>query len=193
MARPAFKRVWTRIVPKSIERSTYVFASCLVTIILMWQWQGIDTVVWHVQIPQLRTLMWALFVAGWLAVPTVTMLLNHFDLFGLRQVWLHLRGKEYQSLAFRVPSAYKHVRHPLYLGWALAFWAIPTMTVGHLLFAGVLTLYMAGAAVIEERDLIAHFGAQYREYRRRVPMFVPRFGKIAEQEPASEIHVPVEA
>jgi protein-S-isoprenylcysteine O-methyltransferase Ste14 len=88
---------------------------------------------------------------------------------------------------------YKHVRHPLYLGWAIAFWAIPTMTVGHLLFAGVLTLYMAGAAVIEERDLIVHFGEQYREYRRRVPMFVPRFGKIAEQEPPSEIHVPVEA
>lgn len=189
MARPGFKQLWTRIVPKPIERSTYVLASCLVTIILMWQWQGIDTIVWHVQIPQARKLMWMLFAAGWLAVPMVTLLLNHFDLFGLRQVWLYLRGKEYASLPFRVPLIYNHVRHPLYLGWALAFWAIPTMTVGHLLFAGVLTLYMAGAAVIEERDLIAHFGDQYREYRRRVPMFVPGFGRI-DEESGTEIPLP---
>jgi protein-S-isoprenylcysteine O-methyltransferase Ste14 len=189
MARPAFKRLWTRIVPKPIERSTYVLASCVVTIILMGQWQGIDAIVWHVQIPQARQLLWGLFAVGWLAVPTVTLLLNHFDLFGLRQVWLHLRGKEYEPLPFRVPLLYKHVRHPLYLGWVLAFWAIPTMTVGHLLFAGVLTLYMVGAAVIEERDLIAHFGEPYREYRRRVPMFVPEFGKI-DEENESAISIP---
>jgi protein-S-isoprenylcysteine O-methyltransferase Ste14 len=101
-------------------------------------------------------------------------LINHFDLFGMRQVWLHLRGAEYTSLPFRTPLAYNHVRHPLYLGWALAFWATPTMTVGHLLFAVVLTGYMMAAAVFEERDLVAHFGHQYAEYRRRVPMFVPR-------------------
>ena len=102
-------------------------------------------------------------------------MIDHFDLFGTRQVWLHLKGREYESLPFRVPALYKNVRHPLYIGWALAFWAIPTMTVGHLLFAGVLTGYMGLAAVIEERDLVAHFGRQYQDYRRGVPMFVPRF------------------
>jgi methanethiol S-methyltransferase len=187
MARPAFKRLWTCIVPKPIERSTYVLASCLVTIVLMWQWQGIDRIAWDVQNPQLRMLMWGLFAAGWLLVPIVSLLINHFDLFGTRQVWLYLRGREYTPLEFRVPLFYKHVRHPLYLGWALAFWATPTMTVGHLMFAGVLTLYMVGAAVIEERDLISHFGEQYREYRRRVPMFVPRFGKMRESAPVPEI------
>lgn len=191
MARPVFKRYWTRIVPQPIERSTYVLASCLVTIVIMWQWQGIDHIVWDIQNSQLRAIMWSLFAAGWLAVPAVSLLINHFDLFGTRQVWLYLRGKEYQPLEFRVPLFYKHVRHPLYLGWALAFWAIPTMTVGHLLFAGVLTIYMGAAAIIEERDLIAHFGEQYREYRRRVPMFLPRFGKLtigdSIAEPASEL------
>jgi methanethiol S-methyltransferase len=183
MARPAFKQLWTRIVPKPIERSTYVLASCLVTIILMWQWQGITLIVWDVHTPQLRLLMWGLFTAGWLLVPLVSILINHFDLFGTRQVWLYLRGQEYKPLEFRVPLFYKYVRHPLYIGWALAFWATPTMTVGHLMFALVLTVYMAGAAVLEERDLIAYFGEQYREYRRRVPMFVPRFGKIIQTEP----------
>ena len=124
--------------------------------------------------PALRTAAWALFVAGWLAVPAVTYLINHFDLFGMRQVWLYLRGREYTSLPFRTPLAYKHVRHPLYLGWTLAFWATPTMTAGHLLFAVVMTGYMGVAAIFEERDLVAYFGEQYAAYRRRVPMFVPR-------------------
>lgn len=184
MARPAFKQRWTRIIPQPIERSTYVLASCLVTIVLMWQWQGIESIIWNVQNPHFRTLMWGLFTAGWLAVPAVSLLINHFDLFGTRQVWHYFRGQECEPLKFRVPSVYKNVRHPLYVGWALAFWAIPTMTIGHLLFAGVLTLYMAGAAMIEERDLIAHFGEQYREYRRCVPMFIPRFGKIKDPAPA---------
>ncbi len=175
MARPGFKRVWTRVVPHSIERSTYMLASNVALILLMWAWQGIDVAVWDVRQPVLRAAAWGLFAAGWLAVPAVTLLINHFDLFGMRQVWLHLRRAEYTSLPFRTPLAYNHVRHPLYLGWALAFWATPTMTVGHLLFAVVLTGYMIAAAVIEERDLVAHFGHQYAEYRRRVPMFVPRF------------------
>lgn len=175
MARPAFKRVWTRIVPRPIERSTYVLASCIVTIVLMWQWRTIDTLVWDVQQPLARGVLWVLFAAGWLAVPLISLLIDHLDLFGTRQVWLYFRGREYTSLPFRVPSAYRHVRHPLYLGWAMAFWATPTMTVGHLLFAGVLTAYMAAAATVEERDLIAHFGRQYVEYRRQVPMFVPQF------------------
>jgi protein-S-isoprenylcysteine O-methyltransferase Ste14 len=173
MARPAFKRIWTRLVPQPIERSTYVLASNLVTALLMWQWRGIDAVVWDIQQPAVRAAMWGLFAAGWLLVPFVTLLIDHFDLFGVRQVWLHLRGRPYESLPFRVPLFYKHVRHPLYVGWAIAFWATPTMTVGHLLFAAVLTGYMGLAAFFEERDLVAHFGQQYEDYRRRVPMFVP--------------------
>ncbi len=182
MARPAFKRFWTRIVPQAIERSTYVLASNAVTILLMAGWQGIDLTVWNVQDTRARTVLWILFAIGWLLVPTVTLLLNHFDLFGLRQVWLHLQGREYKSFEFRVPSFYKHVRHPLYVGWAMAFWMTPTMTVGHLMFASMMTIYMMGAALIEERDLIAHFGEQYREYRRRVPMFVPRIRNSAKME-----------
>ncbi len=175
MARPAFKRIWTGLVPKPIERSTYVLLSCLVLILMMWQWRGIDTVVWDVAQPVLRNLLWGLFALGWLLVPIVSLMIDHFDLFGMCEVWLYLKGREYEPLPFRVPALYKNVRHPLYVGWALAFWAIPTMTVGHLLFAGVLTGYMGLAAVIEEQDLVAHFGRQYQEYRRRVPMFVPRF------------------
>ncbi|MEX2318055.1 MAG: methanethiol S-methyltransferase [Pirellulales bacterium] len=174
MARPAFKRVWTRIVPQPIERSTYVLVSCAAVFLLIWQWRGIDTVVWDVQQPLFRGLLWGLFVAGWLLVPLVSLMINHFDLFGTRQVWLYLRGREYESLPFGVPLLYNRVRHPLYIGWGIAFWATPTMTVGHLLFAGVLSAYMGLAASIEERDLVAHFGKQYEDYRRRVPMFIPR-------------------
>jgi protein-S-isoprenylcysteine O-methyltransferase Ste14 len=174
MARPAFKRVWTRIIPEPIERSTYVLISCAVTVLLMWQWRGIDYLVWNAEQPVLRGLLWGLFAIGWLLVPFATLLINHFDLFGTRQVWLYLRGREYQSLPFRTPSLYRHMRHPLYVGWAISFWATPTMTAGHLLFAAVLTGYMGLAALIEERDLVAHFGHQYTEYRRRVPMFIPR-------------------
>jgi methanethiol S-methyltransferase len=175
MARPAFKRVWTRIIPEPIERSTYVLVSNVVTFILMWQWRGIDFVIWDAQPPVLRGFLWALFVIGWLLVPLTTLLINHFDLFGTRQVWLYFRGHEYQSLPFRVPSLYKHVRHPLYIGWMIAFWATPTMTAGHLLFAGVMTAYMVLASLVEERDLITYFGDQYEQYRRRVPAFVPQW------------------
>jgi len=179
MARPAFKRIWTRIVPKPIERSTYVLLSCAVLALLMWQWRGIDTVVWDIRQPILRAAMWGLFITGWLLVPAVTLLLNHFDLFGTRQVWLHLRGREYESLPFRVPLLYKLVRHPLYIGWTIAFWATPTMSMGHLLLAVLLTGYMGLAAIVEERDLVAHFGNQYKQYQRRVPMFVPRLGSTS--------------
>jgi protein-S-isoprenylcysteine O-methyltransferase Ste14 len=175
MARPAFKRYWTRIVPQPIERSTYVLISCLVTGLLVWQWRGIDTIVWDVHQPVLRTAIWVLFAAGWLLVPIVSLMIDHFDLFGTRQVWLYLRGRKYEASPFRVPMLYKHVRHPLYIGWAISFWATPTMTAGHLLFAGVLTAYMGLAAIVEERDLVAHFGHQYTLYRQRVPMFIPRW------------------
>lgn len=174
MARPAFKRLWTRVVPQPIERSTYVFASCAVTALLIWQWQPIELVIWDVRQPVARGLLWALFAFGWLMVPAVTMMIQHFDLFGTRQVWLYLKGRDYKSLPFRTPMLYSQIRHPLYVGWAIAFWATPTMTAGHALFAGGMTVYMLAAVVFEERDLVAHFGREYEEYRRRVPMFLPR-------------------
>jgi methanethiol S-methyltransferase len=179
MARPAFKQVWTRIIPKPIERSTYVLISCAVTILLMWQWRGIGEVVWNPQNSVLRAVLWILFAIGWLLVPLVSLMINHFDLFGTRQVWLYLRGREYEPLTFRVPMFYKYVRHPLYIGWATAFWATPTMTLGHLLFASVLTGYMGLAALLEERDLVDYFGDQYSTYRREVPMFVPPWNTTA--------------
>jgi protein-S-isoprenylcysteine O-methyltransferase Ste14 len=173
MARPAFKRVWTRIVPQPIERSTYVFASNAVTVLLMWQWRAIDLVVWDVRQPVGRGLLYGLFAVGCLMVPAVSLMIHHFDLFGTRQVWLYLRGREYTSLPFRTPLLYSRVRHPLYVGWAIFFWATPTMMAGHLLLAAGMTAYMLLAVVFEERDLIAYFGHQYEEYRRQVPMFVP--------------------
>jgi protein-S-isoprenylcysteine O-methyltransferase Ste14 len=140
----------------------------------MWQWRGMEGVVWHVEQPVARAAIWSLFAAGWLLVPSATMMIHHFDLFGMRQVWLHLRGRDYESLEFRTPLLYKHVRHPLYIGWMIFFWATPTMTVGHLLFASVLSGYMVLAVQFEERDLVAYFGEKYEAYRRQVPMFIPR-------------------
>ena len=175
MARPSFKQVWTRIVPQPLERSTYVYASCVVTILLMWQWRAVGPLVWDVQFPAGKLLLNGLFVAGWFMVPAVSLLINHFDLFGTRQVWLHLRGREYTSLPFRTPGLYARIRHPLYVGWMIAFWATPTMTLGHLVFAAGMTAYIFVAIFFEERNLISHFGQQYEEYRKRVPAFVPRF------------------
>jgi protein-S-isoprenylcysteine O-methyltransferase Ste14 len=151
--------------------------TCIVSGVMLVCWQPIDSKGWDMANSQGRMIMWALFTVGWLMVPAVSLMINHFDLFGTRQVWLHLRGREYTSLPFRVPMLYKYVPHSLYLGWALAFWATQTMTLGHLLFAGTLTLYMAIAAIIEERDLVAHYGATYRAYQRSVPKFIPRLGE----------------
>lgn len=173
MARPWFKQIWTRFVPQPIERSTYVLASCLVTILLMWQWRPIEQIVWRFEDGLGWWLMTLLFAAGWLGVPAVSMMINHFDLFGTRQVWLHLQGKEYEPLPFRTPFAYGYVRHPLYVGWACAFWATPTMTAGHALLAASLTAYMAIAAIFEERDLVVHFGAKYVRYCEQVPRYLP--------------------
>ena len=147
--------------------------SNVVVIFLMWQWRGLDTVVWNVTLPTARGLLWGLFATGWLLVPVVSLMISHFDLFGTRQVWLQLRGRSYTALAFRTPWLYSVVRHPLYIGWFLAFWATPTMTLGHLLLAGGMTLYIAIAVQFEERDLVAYFGNVYEKYRRRVPMFIP--------------------
>jgi len=173
MARPVFKRLWTKLVPEPIERSTYLLFSNLALIVLMWLWRPIDMVIWNVQQPAAWWLLTALFAAGVLLVPLVSLMINHFDLFGLRQVWLYWQGQEYTPLPFHAPLAYGWVRHPLYVAWAIFFWATPTMTLGHLLFASVLTGYMVLASKIEERDLVAHFGQQYEDYRRRVPAFVP--------------------
>lgn len=174
MARPAFKRWWTQFVPQHMERSMYVLIANLCVILMMWQWRPIEAVVWHVPGPVGRALMWTLFAAGWLLVPLASLMINHFDLFGTRQVWLHLRQEAYTHLPFRTPWLYSLVRHPLYVGWMIAFWVTPTMTVGHLMFACVLTAYMLIAIPIEERDLVAAYGEQYEEYRRRVPALIPR-------------------
>jgi methanethiol S-methyltransferase len=172
MARPWFKRVLTRFVPQAAERSTYTLASSLALILLFWQWSPLGGVVWDVQNPTARVLLYGGFVFGFLLVLVVTFLINHFDLFGLRQVWLYLLGREYKSLTFVTPGPYRLVRHPLYVGWLFAFWSTPTMTLTHLLFAVVTTAYIFVAIQFEERDLVdAH--PQYAEYRRRVPMMIP--------------------
>jgi protein-S-isoprenylcysteine O-methyltransferase Ste14 len=191
MARPAFKQVWTRYIPRPIERSTYVLVSCLMTALLIWQWRPIPTVIWQAESAAAWWLGMSLFAAGWLMVPVVSLMINHFDLFGTRQVWLHWQGRDYTPLPFKTPLAYGWVRHPLYIGWALAFWATPTMTLGHLLFAGVLTAYMGIAAIIEERDLVDLYGHHYENYRRRVPMFLPglRIGRSAPESQPNEASV----
>jgi protein-S-isoprenylcysteine O-methyltransferase Ste14 len=174
MARPGFKKVWTRIIPTAVERSIYVLIANLSMILLLWQWRPITAIVWDVPGPVGRALMWTLFAAGWLLVPLASLMISHFDLFGTRQVWLNFRRQAYEYLPFHTPMLYKLVRHPLYVGWMIAFWATPTMTAGHLLFAAVLTVYMLVAIPLEERDLVNVFGEKYEEYRRRVPALVPR-------------------
>ena len=178
MARPWFKQWWTRIVPQPAERSTYVLFSSLLMFLLFWQWQPIGGTIWDVQSPIGRSLLFGLYGAGWIVLLTATFLINHFDLFGLRQVVLFLRGKEVKPLRFAAPSLYKHVRHPLYVGWLLTFWATPTMTAAHLVFAVMTTAYILVAIQFEERDLITVHGERYAHYRRSVPMLIPRlFGR----------------
>ena len=173
MARPAFKRWWTRFVPTSVERSTYVLLASLVLILLFWQWQPMPNAVWEVGSPAGRSVLWGLFGAGWLTVLVSTFLINHFDLFGLRQVYLHLLQRPYTEVGFRSPFLYRVVRHPIMLGFIVAFWAAPRMTAGHLVFAAVTTAYILIAIQLEERDSVRAHGAPYDDYRRRVSMLLP--------------------
>jgi protein-S-isoprenylcysteine O-methyltransferase Ste14 len=174
MARPAFKKWWTKFVPQPVERSTYVLLASLALVLLFWQWRPMTDVVWSVENPAGRYILWALFFIGWAIVLTSTFLINHFDLFGLRQVYLYKRGQEYGELGFRTPVLYGFVRHPIMLGFIIAFWATPRMTVGHLVFAIATTVYILIAIQLEERDLLASIhGTAYEEYRKQVSMLIP--------------------
>ncbi|MET0717210.1 MAG: methanethiol S-methyltransferase [Pseudoxanthomonas sp.] len=172
MARPAFKRLWTRIIPESAERSTYTLLSSLALILLFWLWSPIGGVVWEVRNEAARVAIHAAYAFGWALLLYTTFLLNHFDLFGLRQVWLQFRGRPYTHLPFKTPTVYRWVRHPLYVAWLFTFWATPTMTVTHLLFALMTTAYILIAIQLEERDLVAAL-PEYADYRKQVPMLIP--------------------
>ena len=184
MARRGFKAWWTRIVPKPAERATYTLLSSLALFLMFWQWRPLGGVVWEVETAALRGSLYGVFFAGLAIVLASTFLINHFDLFGLRQVWLHLIGKPYTPLRFRTPLLYRLVRHPLYVGWLLTFWATPTMTAAHLVFAIATTAYILIAIRLEERDLVHEHGASYEAYRASVPMLVPSLARTSRPEPA---------
>ena len=173
MARKQFKDWWTQYVPKSVERSTYVLFASLALVLLFWQWRPMPAVVWQIADPTIAKSIMALSFVGWLLVLTSTFLINHFELFGLHQVTNNLVGRGMPPVRFKTPVLYKVVRHPIYLGFIIAFWAAPTMTVGHLLFAAVTTAYIFVGIFLEERDLIELFGDEYRRYRERVSMLIP--------------------
>jgi len=173
MARPQFKRWWTQFVPKSVERSTFVLLASLALDLLFWQWRPMPAAVWQIETPQIATALMALSFVGWVIVFLSTFMINHFELFGLHQVVNNLTGRPMPPARFRAPMLYGLVRHPIYLGFLIAFWATPTMSVGHLLFAAVTTAYILIGIQLEERDLVAVFGDEYRRYRSRVAMLLP--------------------
>lgn len=183
MARPGFKRSWIRIVGSRAERSVYVLASSIAMAALFALWQPLPAVIFDLDSPVARAGAQGLFALGIVTILYSTFLIDHFDLFGLRQSWLALRGIPYSPRPFATPGAYRHVRHPLYVGWFLFFWATPTMTVGHLLMALATTGYILIAIVFEERDLLVHFGADYREWRARTPLFIPRLVRRFRRDP----------
>lgn len=176
MARPGFKKLWTRIVPEPAERPTYVLLSTLCLVVLYAFWQPIEGTVWSVTNPIASNAITAVYFGGWAMLLYATALIDHFDLFGLRQSWLAFRGRAYTNHPFGTPGLYGKIRHPLYVAWAVIFWATPEMSAGHLLFAVVTTAYMALAVLVEERDLLNHFGDVYARYMDSTPRYVPRFG-----------------
>jgi methanethiol S-methyltransferase len=174
MARPAFKRWWTRIVPPAVERSTYVLVSSLLMVVLFAYWQPMGGVVWQAPEGLARNSIIGLYLFGWVLLLYTTFLIDHFDLFGLTQVWRQLTKQGYRAPQFHTPSLYKVVRHPLYIGWLTIFWAAPTMTTAHLIFALVTTAYILVAIQLEEHDLVSTFGSEYTAYRKSTPMLIPR-------------------
>jgi protein-S-isoprenylcysteine O-methyltransferase Ste14 len=185
MARRGFKRWWTKVIPESVERSTFVLAATAVLALLLWQWRPLaEPVVWSVTDPIGRLVLQAVFWIGWGVLLISTFLINHFELFGLRQVWANLRGQALPAPVFHTPLFYRHVRHPIYLGFVLGFWATPEMTAGHLLFAAASTGYILIGIWFEERDLVAQFGQRYEAYRRQVGMLVPKLGSRNRKGPA---------
>ncbi|MBI2222930.1 MAG: isoprenylcysteine carboxylmethyltransferase family protein, partial [Acidobacteria bacterium] len=188
MARRWFKERWTQVVPWTIERSAFVLCASLALLLLFSQWRPIGIEIWSVENAAARVALWTLFALGWTTVLAVTFAINHFDLFGLRQVWLPLTGRPYTRVPFRTTLPYRFVRHPLYLGFLFAFWMTPTMTLAHLVFAVATTAYILLAIQFEERDLVSEHGALYQECRRRVPMLLPGRRRLIGTVPAGQIH-----
>jgi protein-S-isoprenylcysteine O-methyltransferase Ste14 len=173
MARKGFRQWWTRFIPKPVERSTYVLFASLTLLLLFWQWRPMPAVIWHIEEPELAATIATLSLGGWVLIFTSTFLINHFELFGLHQVANNLAGRQMPGPTFRTPLLYNFVRHPIYLGFIIAFWVTPTMSAGHLMFAAVTTAYIFVGILLEERDLIDMFGDDYRRYKERVSMLFP--------------------